>query len=142
MVAPVIEDQFVATGLATFEYKNYAFLNENSVLAAAAAWCADDQGKFWEYHDLIFANADNPNLPGLTRATHDLFAEYLDLDMAAFGSCMDDHVHEADVIAEREEATALGVGGTPTILLNGEIVTNIQTYDELLQLIEEAANEG
>jgi protein-disulfide isomerase len=123
--------------LATFEFRDYAFLGDESILAAEAARCANDQSKFWEYHDLIFYNVDNPNLSGLSRDSFDLFAEYLELDMAAFGTCMDDHTHQADVIGEREDATALGVGGTPTVLLNGEIVTGIETYDELFDMIEE-----
>ena len=111
------------------------------MLAAEAARCAGDQEYFWEYHDLIFANVDNPNVPGLTRASFDLFAQYLDLDMDAFGTCMDEHTHLAAVNESRQQASALGVSGTPTILLNGEIVSGIQTYDELLQMIEDAASE-
>lgn len=138
----MIEEQFVATGMATFEFRDYAFLNEDSVLAASAARCAEDQGAFWDYHDLIFYNIDNPALTGLSRESFDLFAQYLDLDMAAFGTCMDEGAHQNAVIADREAATAEGVNGTPTILLNGEIVTGIETYGELFDMIEEAANAG
>ncbi len=138
MVEPVIEETYVATGLATFEFRDYAFLSDGSVLAAEAARCADDQGFFWEYHDLIFANVDNPNLPGLERTTFDLIARYLEMDMDAFGSCMDEHTHQTAVNQSREQASAIGVSGTPAILLNGELVTGIETYDELFQMIEEA----
>lgn len=138
----MIEEQFVATGMATFEFRDYAFLNDDSVLAAEAARCAEDQGAFWDYHDLIFYNIDNPALTGLSRESFALFAQYLDLDMAAFETCMDERTHQDAVIADREAATAEGVRGTPTILLNGEIITGIETYGELFDMIEEAANAG
>lgn len=138
MVEPVIEERYVATGLATFEYRDYAFLGEGSVLAAEAARCAADQGRFWEYHDLIFANVDNPNLPGLSQQMFDLIAQYLELDMDAFGSCLDDHTHRSAVEESRQQASAIGVSGTPSILLNGQLVTGIETYDELFQMIDEA----
>ena len=141
MVEPVVAELYVAPGLASFEFRDYAFLGEGSVLAAEAARCAGDQDNFWDFHDLIFANVDNPNLPGLTRASFDLFAQYLELDMDAFGTCMDEHTHLAAVEESRQQASAIGVSGTPTILLNGELVTGIQTYDELFQMIEEAAGE-
>ena len=139
MVEPVIEERFVATGQATFEYRDYAFLSEDSVSAAEAALCANDQGMFWEYHDYIFANADNPAVPGLTRPTFDLIAEQLGLDMSEFGACMDGHVHQDAITESRVQASAIGISGTPTILIDGEIVTGIETYDELIQMIEDAA---
>ncbi|CAN5715255.1 hypothetical protein BH23CHL2_BH23CHL2_21670 [soil metagenome] len=136
---PIIEELYVATGIATFEYRDFAFLSDASVMAAEAARCAGDQGMFWEYHDLIFYNVDNPNLNGLTRQTFDTLAEHLDLDMAEFETCMDSRTHQEAVAASYEEGSARGVEGTPTVLLNGEIVTGIQSYGELFDMIEEAA---
>jgi len=140
VVEPVIEETFVATGQAKFEYRDYAFLSEGSALAAEAARCADDQGAFWGYHDLIFYNVDNPQLPGLERTSFDLFALYLELDMESFGACMDNHTHQAAVNESRQQASAIGVSGTPAILLNGQLITGIESYDELFQMIEEAAS--
>jgi len=140
-VAPIIEQLYVEPGIATFEFRDFAFLGDGSVMAAEANRCAADQGKFWEYHDLLMLNLDNPALNGATRETFDALAEHLDLDMAAFGQCMDDRVHQADVEQSRADASARGVSGTPTIALNEEIVTGIQTYGELFDMIEELANQ-
>ncbi len=129
----------MATGIATFEYRDYAFLGDGSVMAAEALSCAGDQGKFWEYHDLMYFNVDNPALPGLSRPSFDLFAEQLELDMAVFGACLDNHTHLEAVNRSKEEGTVLGVKGTPAILINGELVTGIETYDDLFRMIEEAA---
>ena len=138
MVEPALEEAFVVNGQAKFEYRDYAFLGEPSVVAAEATRCADDQGMFWPYHDLVYANVDNPSFNGLSREALDLYASYLELDMSTFGQCMDNRVHETAVTEERQQASAIGVSGTPAILLNGELVTGIETYDELFQMIEEA----
>jgi protein-disulfide isomerase len=96
---------------------------------------------FWEYHDLLMYNISNPELNGATRETFDALAEHLGLDMGEFGACMDERAHQDEVEQAREEASALGVEGTPTIALNGEIVTGISTYGELFDMIEELAGQ-
>ena len=133
---------YVAPGDATFEFRNFAFLGDLSVLTAEATLCANDQGKYWEYHDLVFYNQQNPALDGLNRSSLDIFAEHLGLDMEAFGSCLDNHTHQDEVIQEREEGAAIGVDRTPTVLLNGEIVTGIESWDELFVMIAEKIEEG
>jgi protein-disulfide isomerase len=138
VVEPLILESYVATGDANFEFRNFAFLGDLSVLAAEATLCANDQGKYWEYHDLVFYNQQNPTLDGLNRSSLDIFARHLELDMESFTSCMDNHTHQEEVIQEREQAVANGVDRTPTIFLNGEMVTGIETWDDLFVMIEEA----
>lgn len=132
---------FVESGDVLFEYRNFAFLSEESVLAAEASLCANDQEQFWPYHDLIFYNQGNPELGNMSRENLDLFAEHLDLDMDAFETCMDENTHREMVEDEFEEAESLGVGGTPAFLLDGELVTEMQTYGDLFDLIEERVTE-
>lgn len=133
---------YVTTGDVNFEFRNFAFLGDLSVLTAEATLCANDQGKYWEYHDLVFYNQRNPTLDGLSRSSLDIFAEHLDLDMDAFATCMDNHTYQQDVIQEREEAAANGVDRTPTILLNDEMVTGIESWEELFVMIEDAIEAG
>lgn len=142
MVEPLILEMFVTTGDVNFEFRNFAFLGDLSVLAAEATLCANDQGKYWEYHDLVFYNQQNPTLDGLNRSSLDIFAEHLQLDIESFASCMDNRTYEQDVIQEREQAVANGVDRTPTILLNDEIVTGIESWEELFVMIEEAIAAG
>ncbi len=138
---PLLIEQYVAPGTISFEYRDFAFLHENSVEAAEAARCANDQGKFWEYHHYLFYNGDNPTLEGLTRPTFELIAEHLELDMEAFRACLDADTYEEEVIAEYEQAKALGIPGTPALLIDGELVTGIETYGDLFDLIDAAAAE-
>lgn len=133
----MLEMLFVEPGTLRFEYRDFAFLSEESLLAAEAARCANDQGEFWAYHDLIFYNQQNPTLDGLSRSTLDILAEHLELDMGQFTACMDDQVHRDAVLAEVEEGRELGVGGTPAFVLDGELVTELDSYQELFEMIEE-----
>jgi protein-disulfide isomerase len=83
-------------------------------LAAEASRCAADQNKFWEYHDVLFANPgklDKTNLLAHARA--------LNLDSAAFESCLDSGKHRASIEADVKDAIAAGVTGTPGFFVNG-----------------------
>jgi len=82
--------------------------------AAEAAECAGDQGKFWEMHDLMFANQDSLDIESLR-----LHASSLGLNMTRFNSCLDSGEKAAIVQADFDKGRAAGVGGTPTFFLNG-----------------------
>jgi len=98
-------------------------LHRNAQDAAEAAQCANEQGKFWEYHDTLFDRQDdwhNERTPG------DLFfsyAEELELDGIVFSTCVEDRSYQSDIQNDIIEGRARGVQGTPTIFLNGEPVS-------------------
>ncbi len=138
MVEPVIEEEFINSGVVYFEFRDYAFLGQPSFLAAEAARCANDQDKFWEFHDMIFANQgqatpDRPTLDG--------FAIEVGLDMNEFGSCMDTGKHQQAVQDSIAGGKELGVTGTPALVLNGELVENLQNYQQLMDMIVDTANQ-
>jgi protein-disulfide isomerase/uncharacterized membrane protein len=83
-------------------------------LAACAAECAGQQGKFWEYHDLLFEDQ-----AGLARDTLFGFARELGLDIPRFRTCLDDPATLALVRGDVRDGSALGVRSTPTIFING-----------------------
>ena len=120
---------------------DYPVLGQNSWPPAIAARCAEDQGRFWEMHDLLYARtedwirASNPN------AIFVDFAEDLGLDRTAFATCLSERPHLRDVAASRNYGQALGVSGTPTLYLNGRrlSVTREGDYQSLERLILEAA---
>ena len=76
--------------------------------AAEASVCADDQGKFWEYHDLLFANQESLDEPSLK-----FYAQKLGLDSAAFNSCLDGDEKESEIKKESQQAVDAGGQGTP-----------------------------
>ncbi len=142
---PNLIRDFVAPGTMTYTFNNFAFLGDGhnpneSLDAAVAASCAEDQGKFWEYHDWLYAN-QNPNGENrgwFTRSTLDAIAVKVGLDQAMFDTCLADPAKATAVQAERTAGEALGVGGTPTIFVNGKVVT-LTTYDALANLIRSLA---
>jgi protein-disulfide isomerase len=100
--------------------------------AAEAARCAQDQGKFWEYHDLLFTNAPRASADDLRR-----YAAQIGLDMPAFERCVSNGVHRATVQRDREEGARLGVRGTPAFFINGRHLEGAQPVDAFVRVIEE-----
>ncbi len=115
---PKIEDQYIRTGKVRFVYRHMAIRGEASVLAAQAASCAHDQGKFWQYHDTLFGQGSPL---AFTSARLKRYAAELRLDEKTFTACLDSGKHAEQVEAETILGHALGVNGTPAFLLNGQL---------------------
>jgi protein-disulfide isomerase len=107
--------------------------HQNARPAAEAAMAACEQGKFWEMHDLLFANQNR-----LDRARLDRFAEQLHLDVRRFGAAMDSHQFKAAIDADIAAGARLGVRGTPTLFINGEIVMGAEPLEGLKSKIDRA----
>ena len=118
LVKPFIEAEFVNTGRAKFVFYDFPLsIHPNAFLAARAAHCAEDQEKFWEYHDNLFLNqsewAPVPSPAGMFEE----YAESVGLERGAFGSCLRSDRHADLVTANMALATQLQAPGTPTILV-------------------------
>jgi protein-disulfide isomerase len=100
--------------------------------AAEAARCAQDQGKFWEYHDLLFAE-----VPKATPADLSRFAQHVGLDLGKFESCLSGGLHRAAVQRDIDEGTRLGVNGTPAFFINGRPLSGAQPLEAFARVIEE-----
>lgn len=119
-----------------FEYRDYAFLGEESREASEAAWCANDQGLFWEMHDAIYYNQVRQNDGAFARERLDRIAETVgELDMDQWSQCMDDNEYEDAVEAATREAGQAGVQGTPSFLVNGQLLFGA-SYEELTEQIQ------
>jgi len=116
---PQIELAYVESGKAKFVYYDWPIIqaHPNAFLAARASRCAADQNKYWEYHDNLFRNQVRW-APSTDAA--DVFVGYageLGLDEDEFRSCLESDQHAEVVTANMELGNQLGVGGTPTILV-------------------------
>ncbi len=136
---PQLLKDYVATGKIRFEYRDFAFIGDESKLAAEAALCAQDQGKFWEYHDALFANQRGENVGSFAAARLKRIAEVVGLDMGRFNSCLDSRQHQGEVEAMHQEAQSLGVNATPTFFVNGKKL-QIRYYQDILNAIEAELN--
>jgi protein-disulfide isomerase len=103
----------------------------NAIPAAEAANCANEQGKFWEYHDLLFGGSQ-----GLSEAAYVQYAQSLGLDMTSFNQCVSEHRYNQEIQADYQWASELGVNSTPTFFLNGIPLVGAQPIDVFTQVIE------
>ncbi len=134
---PRLIDEYVRTGKVRLVHKDMAILGEQSVWAAMAAQCANDQGRFWDFHFLLFNRIHSSDRPlDLTRDRLKEFAAELGLDTQQFNQCMDQNKYALKVQNERAEGKQRGVQGTPTFFVNGQMVVG-NNPDELKKKIEE-----
>lgn len=123
---PKIEERYIRTGKVRYVYRHMALLGEASVVAAQAASCAYDQGKFWEYHDKLFGNTSPL---AFTSARLKRYAADLGLDDKAFHACLDSKKHAERVEAETIIGRALGATGTPSFLINGQLLIGAYPFE-------------
>jgi len=107
-------------------------LHPQARAAAEAARCAKDQGKFWEYHDVLFAQPPQAT-PQILRT----YAEQTALDVAAFDRCVASGTHRAAVQRDVEEGERLGLNGTPAFFINGRPLIGAQPLEAFVRIIEE-----
>ncbi len=105
--------------------------------ATEASWCAQDQGKFWEYHDLLFANAPKAGEDDLKH-----YAEQIDLDMRRFESCLSQNVHRDSIQRDIDEVNKLGTSGTPAFFINGRPLSGAQPMEKFVQVIDDELVRG
>lgn len=134
-----LAETYIASGQVYFVYHSVGnMLNPISVKAAEAAYCAADQDKFWEFHDLIFENQftlfTNANVPFEKYMT--AFAEALGLDTDAFAACYNGGDYASQVQQDRVDAQAAGINSTPSFLVNGELLVGAQPFSEFETVIE------
>ena len=116
---PDIVTNYIDTGKANLIFVDIAFLGKDSVPAARATYCAEEQGKYWEYHGFLYSNQmgiDNgwANIDSLKG-----YANNLGLDMELFVSCIDSDKYEKRVQFNTDESASNGVTGTPTFIIVG-----------------------
>lgn len=115
--APQIIEQYVATGKASIVYKHFPIRGPDSVAASMASQCAGDQGKFWEFHDLLFSNQEAENSGWASAGNMKRFATELGLERQEFDSCLDSEKYMAFVEADFAFAREIGATGTPTFVI-------------------------
>jgi len=125
-----IEGEF--KGKIAFAYKDYPLpMHPDAPKAAEAAHCAGAQGKYWEYHDTVFAKKQL-DIPSLEHYSSDL-----KLDTSAFATCLNNGQMAGVVNEMASEANALMISGTPTVFVNGRMVTGNLSYEGLRSVIVE-----
>jgi protein-disulfide isomerase len=120
----------VADGTVYFVYHSFGeFIGSESASAAEAAYCAGDQDKFWEMHDIIFANQNGENAGAFTDKKLTAFGDKLGLDMNTFKSCFNSNHYKALITQDGKDGLAAKVKATPSFVMsytvNGELKTKL-----------------
>lgn len=116
-----------------FVYRDYPLpFHPQAQIAAEAAECANEQGKFWEMHDIIFDNQAT-----LNNDAYSEFAEQLGLDTKKFDQCLSSNKYADEVAADQKDGESYGVSGTPTFFINGWILVGAQPMSEFEKLIDQ-----
>ncbi len=120
-------------GKIRFVYKHFPLESIHPLARAAseAAGCAEDQGRFWDYHERVFAAAN-----GLEAAALEGYATELELDLEAFRSCVAERRHADRITTDLADGQGAGVNSTPTFFVNGVKIKGAQPFSEFQRLIE------
>ena len=138
--------EYVDSGKAKFVYRDFPLdsIHQSAMAAALAGECADEQGKFWEYHDKLFAGqADWSRLDSTDAA--DKFRQYgseINLNVGNFNSCFDSGKYKDEIIKDRSDGVSYGVSGTPTFFIgnskNGYVkAVGAQPFSSLQRILDD-----
>ena len=136
-IEPEIISRFVQAGGLRITFHDFAFLGRESTDSAVAARCADGQGKFWDYHQWLYANQQGENQGWFSSDRLAAIADQVGLNRTTWDACVADGSQVAAVAAEKTAGVVAGVSQTPTLMIDGRILA-FQTRAELLQQIQAA----
>ncbi len=116
---PTIKADYIDTNKAKLYFIDFPFLGPDSAVAAQAAYCAGDQGKYWEYHDYLYDNQGGVQSGWASASNLKSYATTLGLDANNFNSCLDSGKYAERVSHNKESGTSKGVQGTPAFFIIG-----------------------
>ena len=129
---PQLKEEYFDTGKVKLVYRDFPLsFHPQAQPAAEAAECANEQDKFWEFHDKIFDNQSS-----MSTTNYKQWAADLGLDTEQFNSCLDDGKYRAEVQADFSAGQAAGVSGTPTFFINGQKIVGAQPFSVFKQIID------
>ena len=112
---------YVSTGKVKIIFKDYNIIGEDSVIASQGAHCANDQGLFWEYHDILYSNWTGENNGWASSENLAIFAQQIGLNMNKWSECMNKGSHSQIILKSNDDARTLQLTGTPAFfIINSE----------------------
>jgi len=132
-----LRSEYEPTSKVRFEYKHFIIGGPDTANAANAAECAADQGRFWDYHDLLFSRQGSGQGVFAKKALQAYGAE-LGLGSAVFNACVDGDKHLEKVYRDASEGQGKGVTGTPTFFINGQALEGAVPYEQMKAAVDAA----
>ena len=138
----ILKENFIDSGKVNLVFKDFPLNGPDSLLAAEAAYCAEDQGKYWQYHDELYENWGGEKTGWITRDSLDRFANSVNLDLIKFNECLNNHKYQDRVKTLHEFGKELGIDATPSFLIfndqkiikirgNQPLEVFLKTFDEM-----------
>jgi protein-disulfide isomerase len=121
-------------GKVLYQYRHFPIseIHANAENAVLASECANEQGKFWPYHDKLFQNQDNLAIDSLKA-----YAAEIGLDEVQFANCFDSGKYESKIKRDRADGLFTGVRGTPTWFIDGVKIEGVIPLDVFRRIIQE-----
>jgi protein-disulfide isomerase len=140
---PDVRSRLVSSGQVRLRFLDYPLVeigHRNSPTASLAAACANEQGKFWEMHDAIFANQDRwaTQVTGKPRGVIDPLARNVGLDVARYEQCMASQKYLPNIQAHRRAAERYQIRSTPSFVIGGKVYAGSLSYDEFKRHVDAA----
>jgi len=138
----VINEEFIKTGKVKLIFKDFPLNGPDSFLAAQAAYCAQDQERYWQFHNELYKNWGGERTGWITRNSLEKFANTINLNLDEFNKCLDEKKYEQKVTTLHEFGKEIGIDATPSFLVfndekiikirgNQPIEVFLKTFDEM-----------
>jgi protein-disulfide isomerase len=111
---------YVNNGKVNFVFRDFPLNGEDSVFAAEAAYCANDQNKYWQYHDELYNNWGGERTGWVNQKSLDKFAQTVGLTLDEFDKCLTSKKYEQKVLGNQKFGEMIGIDGTPTFVIFGD----------------------
>ncbi|MEM3065117.1 MAG: DsbA family protein [Candidatus Nitrosotenuis sp.] len=139
---PILAKEYIDAGKVKFYFLDVSIVGPDSIILAQASWCADEQDKYYEYHDYVYANQGQENSGwGTPDKVKNLVKNIPGMNMEKFNECLDTKKYESRSQQLTQFANQLGLTGTPTMFVgNSDLgytkITGAQPYSVFKQVIE------
>jgi len=142
LTEPDVRKRLVETGLASFRFMDFPLaIHRNTWDAHFAAACANEQGKFWDMHDRIFATQDqwNGDVTNRPKAIFSRLVKELQLNESQWNECYDTQKYKLNIAASVREGERRLVGSTPTFIVGDKLLPGALGFDQLKAYVDSAA---
>ena len=141
LAEPDVKKRLIEPGLISYRFYDFPLsIHKNTWQASNAAACADEQGKFWEMHDMLFDQQDRWNGQATSRPKGQFegYAKAIGLDVAKWEACYDAQKYQARIKANEQFAVKRGAGQTPTFVIGNKMIGGAISFDRFKALVDSA----
>lgn len=141
LTEPDVRTHLIDSGVVRIRFIDFPLsIHRNTWNAHRAAWCAGDQGKFWQMHDALYQNQDRWNTEATDSPDNVItgLAQGIGLNMDVYNQCVKDRKYQAQIQANETEALTRQLDQTPTFVFGNKVIGGYETYDQFKANVEAA----